>query len=68
VKKIEIQDITPSGSKVRVYLDPTPLEPSTLDDLETQVAAETALRQSAFQKLMVGKPLTEDEARTMVGG
>lgn len=43
----EIQDITPEGSIVPVYLDPTPIEPVTEAPMPTPDTAE--LRRSAYQ-------------------
>jgi hypothetical protein len=61
-------DVTPEGSVVKVFLTDEPKVDSVAPDLDGLVAGAAALRSSAITKLMTGQPLTEDEARTMVGG
>jgi hypothetical protein len=60
-------DVTPEGSVVKVFLTDEPKVDSVAPDLDALLAEATALRDSAVTKLMTGKPLTEDEARLMVG-
>lgn len=63
-----LEDITPGGSASPVYIDPTPLEPNgEVPDLDALLAANATLKATAMSKLMSGQPLTEDEARVMVG-
>ena len=62
------EDITPEGSVVKVFLTDEPKVDSVTPDLDALLVEAAALRNSAVTTLMAGKPLTEDEARTMVGG
>ena len=60
------EDITPAGSVVPVFLDPTPKEPSPVFDLEAEAEARQLLRQSGIDKLMA-LGLSEDEAKAIAG-
>ena len=57
------EDITPEGSIVPVFLDPTPeVLPSPLSE-----DPEIAIRRAAVEHLMTTFGFTEEMARTVVG-
>lgn len=58
------EDITPEASVVGVFLDKTPMKPSSMSDDEAE--AREALRRSGINKLMA-LGLTEDEAKAIAG-
>jgi hypothetical protein len=48
-----------------VEIDAAHFDVGTPEGMSNPVKDNTALRESAIQKLMTGKPLSEDEARFM---
>lgn len=55
------------GSVVRVYLREDEVSAANWVSISSIEKTREDLRDSAITKLMTGQPLTEDEARTMVG-
>jgi hypothetical protein len=62
-----VQDVTPESSTAPIYLDPTPLVPSDVPNLDALVAEQASARAAAVTKL-VALGLTEEEALALVGG
>ncbi len=64
----DLEDITPDDSVAPVYLDSTPIDlGDVIAGLPALAEAIAALRETALAKLMAGEPLSEEEARTVIG-
>lgn len=63
-----MDEITPEDSVVPVFLDTAANEPIVENPDPTLIYPDyESLHTSAMQKLMQGQPLTEEEARAVIG-